>query len=273
MRLPVVPPISTKDGLSNKNARLTNCLKEIKKGGEKAVVRPGLSLSDTYQGLGSGLIVFDGRLLVVADDTIYGDSEWPLDSPTWAVGTTYDFGDSVWYLGDLYFSMEDGNVGNVPGTSSTWSTSLDETDFDPNTVYGIGDTITINGVTYYSYAENNQNNYPSSGRNSYLWGASPPGSTRVYGRGAGYDTSMRTTPSCASIEAALNYWFGMLTYTSCPGNAYHVWIINQYTIPSLPGVGGSTVSQFNTGFNASPYDCSNQVITGYIDSCTIYRTA
>lgn len=83
---------------------------------------------------------------------------------------------------------------------------------------------------------NNQNNYPSSGRNSYLWGASSARKYEVYGNGAGYDASMRTTPSCASIEAALNYWFGMLTYTSCPGNAYHVWIINQYTIPPCQGL-------------------------------------
>jgi len=65
MRLPVTPQISTKDGVSNKNARLTNCLKESKKGGDKTVVRPGLVLDAQASGVGNGLVAFNGELVSV----------------------------------------------------------------------------------------------------------------------------------------------------------------------------------------------------------------
>ena len=70
MRLPVTPQISTKDGLSNKNARLTNCLKESKKSGEKAVVRPGLVLDAAASGVGNGLVVFNNELVSVYGATL-----------------------------------------------------------------------------------------------------------------------------------------------------------------------------------------------------------
>lgn len=70
MRLPVVPQISTKDGLSNKNARLTNCLKEVSKTSEKAVVRPGMSLDAQASGVGHGLVVFNNELVSVYGTTL-----------------------------------------------------------------------------------------------------------------------------------------------------------------------------------------------------------
>lgn len=70
MRLPITPQISTKDGLSNKNARLTNCLKEVKKSGEKAVVRPGLVLDAQASGVGNGLVVFNNELVSVYGATL-----------------------------------------------------------------------------------------------------------------------------------------------------------------------------------------------------------
>ena len=56
MRLPLTVPLDTRDGVSAKNARLTNCLKEVKKAGEKAVVRPGLVLDAQAAGIGNGLV-------------------------------------------------------------------------------------------------------------------------------------------------------------------------------------------------------------------------
>ena len=70
MRLPVTPQLSTKDGVSAKNARLTNCLKEVKKSGEKAVVRPGLSLDAQASGVGNGLVVFNNELVSVYGATL-----------------------------------------------------------------------------------------------------------------------------------------------------------------------------------------------------------
>ncbi len=70
MRLPITPQISTKDGVSAKNARLTNCLKESKKGGDKAVVRPGLVLNAEASGVGNGLVAFNGELVSVYGATL-----------------------------------------------------------------------------------------------------------------------------------------------------------------------------------------------------------
>lgn len=70
MRLPVTVPLSTKDGTSNKNARLTNCLKETTKRGDKAVVRPGLVLDVQASGVGNGLVAFNGELVSVYGSTV-----------------------------------------------------------------------------------------------------------------------------------------------------------------------------------------------------------
>lgn len=70
MRLPIVPPLSTKDGSANKNARLTNCLKESKKTGDKAVIRPGLVLDAVASGVGNGLVSFNGELVSVYGATL-----------------------------------------------------------------------------------------------------------------------------------------------------------------------------------------------------------
>lgn len=269
-----MPQISTKDGTTNKNARLFNMLKEVSKTGEKAVIRPGLEVSDTYPGLGSGLIVFDGRLLVVADDTIYGDSEWPLDSPTWAVGTTYAFGDSVWYLGDLYFSMSDGNVGNVPGTSSTWSSSLEETDFNPDTVYGIGDTITINGVTYYSYAPNNQNRYPGTGNNSVFWGTTAPTSSRFQASITTIGLTGAGNPGaeCASRDAAAFSAYSTATaMISCATKSMgtSVW----YNFVGVELRAGTYYVRATQYTDPVPDDCSGTPLNGgTIDIGTVAQT-
>lgn len=66
MRLPVIGNISTKDGATNKNARLTNMLAEQKKNGTTlATVRPGLNQFGTTTGNGNGLVCFNGSLISV----------------------------------------------------------------------------------------------------------------------------------------------------------------------------------------------------------------
>ena len=67
MRLPIVPQLSTKDGAANKNARMTNALREK----NRAVVRPGLSLVLDYAGVGNGLVPWNDRLIGLFDDTVY----------------------------------------------------------------------------------------------------------------------------------------------------------------------------------------------------------
>lgn len=70
MRLPLVPALSTKDGVSNKNARLTNTLKETTATSEFAVVRPGLALNAEATGVGKGLVVFNNELVSVYGTTL-----------------------------------------------------------------------------------------------------------------------------------------------------------------------------------------------------------
>lgn len=85
MRLPLVPSLSTKNGVSNKNARMTNVLKESKKTGDMAVVRPGLTLNATASGVGNGLVVFNDELISVFGTTLGigagtdGTDAWVLD--------------------------------------------------------------------------------------------------------------------------------------------------------------------------------------------------
>lgn len=70
MRLPVAPKLSTKDGVQNKNARLTNCLKEVRSTGEMAAVRPGLSLDAQASGIGNGIVSFNNELVSVYGATL-----------------------------------------------------------------------------------------------------------------------------------------------------------------------------------------------------------
>jgi hypothetical protein len=165
MRLPVTPQLSTKDGVSNKNARLTNTLKTTSATGEIAEVRPGLVTQDTYTGLGTGLIAFDGRLLAVYDDLIYSDEEfsWDLDAPEWDALAAYDINDQVWYDGVFWFSANALNLGNLPGPASTWWVRwIVLYTWKEDEEYDIGDSVRYGGTTYYSWRDGNVGNTPQS---------------------------------------------------------------------------------------------------------------
>lgn len=70
MRLPLISQLSTKDGISNKNARLTNVLKETAAQGTFAVVRPGLDRLASTSGNGNGLVNFNESLISVYGATV-----------------------------------------------------------------------------------------------------------------------------------------------------------------------------------------------------------
>lgn len=108
MRLPVTPQISTKDGVSNKNARLTNCLKESKQSGDKAVIRPGLVLDAQASGVGNGLVVFNDELVSVYGTTlgvsvIEGSDGWTLETNVVnsSGGGLICYGNSKFYIVDF----------------------------------------------------------------------------------------------------------------------------------------------------------------------------
>lgn len=264
MRIPIVPPLSTKDGTANKNARLTNCLKESKKTGDKAVIRPGLVASDSFTGIGSGLIPFDGRLLVIYGDTVTDpdstDLPWPLDSPQWDSGTTYGIGETIFYEGILYFSEQSGNQGNTPTGSGYWSKSHNGETYEPGVTYGIGDPVTHNGTPYYSYAPSNTGNTPGD---SPLWGTTAPGASRWVGDVFG---ATGAGDACASAEAAGYSAWLQYPYRSCAtqDGATHSWKTYEYVIGGF--------FYWHQWLDNPPYTCSSTTDAGITTAGTITQT-
>lgn len=71
MRLQLTPEIDSRNGTVNKDARLTNTLKEESEaGGTLACIRPGLAATTTLSGNGNGLTVFDNVLISVFGTTL-----------------------------------------------------------------------------------------------------------------------------------------------------------------------------------------------------------
>ena len=84
MRLPLVSELDSRDGESNKDARLTNVLKETDEGGDLACVRPGLEAAAIVAGDGGGLVCFNGDLISIFEDNIYQYSGGLGSQPTLA---------------------------------------------------------------------------------------------------------------------------------------------------------------------------------------------
>lgn len=70
MRLPVAGTISTKDGTSNKNARMTNMLINQKKDVAKACVRPALASKVTGYGAGNGIVCFNDEIVTLSGEEL-----------------------------------------------------------------------------------------------------------------------------------------------------------------------------------------------------------
>ncbi len=92
MRVPIVPDADSRDGVSDKDARLTNALMEPDADTMMAVVRPGLSLGATASGAGNGLVVFNDELISVYDATV-GAGNPPVSVGT-VSGSSFDFAQS-----------------------------------------------------------------------------------------------------------------------------------------------------------------------------------
>ena len=79
MRLPLVPKLSTKDGSSDSNGRMTNMLVNTTSiGVNHAEVRPALALQESTESpaQGNGIVDFNGTLL-----SIYGTNLIIIDPP------------------------------------------------------------------------------------------------------------------------------------------------------------------------------------------------
>jgi hypothetical protein len=218
MRLPVIPGLSTKDGTANKNARLTNMLREKNKG----VVRPGLSSVLDYAGVGAGLVPFNGRLIMLFGDTVYDAVEFGgigggagVDLTTvagtkvhlgylpWNSAYIYPNGTWVTYGGANWVSVAGGNLNHAPAQNSWWSSTWFTGTWDDTTTYNIGDSVIVNGVTYYSAAPNNVGNNPVVGIFSPgSWMLTAPGATRYYVFAAGMPDYASTGAAVAAYAAA-----------------------------------------------------------------------
>ncbi len=154
MRLPVVPQISTKDGTSNRNARLTNCLKEVKKAGEKAVIRPGLVLDAQASGVGNGLVVFNNELVSVYGATLGAGLVVTEASVTKQDTTGKPFGNSIVSFGSGYVCVMQ-NTGGASGEyiyyTEDFVTFTEVWDNDVQlTVYLFGLPVVAGGTCYVS---------------------------------------------------------------------------------------------------------------------------
>lgn len=156
MRLPVIGNISTKDGATNKNARLTNMLAEQKKNGTTlATVRPGLSEYATVAGNGNGLVCFNGSLVSVFGANI-GVPSGDVIEPTETLSTItgyYVF--SGVELSNGLFVLCDGMASGTGETGNIFTT----TDFSSYTKkladyqYYLGRMITNGTIAVCSYAD------------------------------------------------------------------------------------------------------------------------
>lgn len=89
MRLPVVESLSSRDGVVNKDARMTNALAEDDEGVTLAVMRPGLATIATASGAGGGAVNFNDVLISVYGTTL-GSGSTPSTIGTVVAGS-YDF--------------------------------------------------------------------------------------------------------------------------------------------------------------------------------------
>lgn len=74
MRLPLIPNVESRDGTSNKDARMTNSLKESENGVDYASVRPALTLVADTTGDGNGMFYLDTLITVFGTTAKYSES-------------------------------------------------------------------------------------------------------------------------------------------------------------------------------------------------------
>jgi hypothetical protein len=74
MRLPLIPSVESRDGTSNKDARMTNALKESENGVDYAAVRPALTQVADTTGNGNGMFFLDTLITIFGTSARYSES-------------------------------------------------------------------------------------------------------------------------------------------------------------------------------------------------------
>ena len=185
MRVPLPPTLLTRISDMARDRRNINGVYEkgdvIKRPG---VVTTNYNFTSPIQG-GIGL---NGGLVLIYGDTIE-------TVPTfWSALRTYNLGDLVWYLGELW-EAQSTNQGNVPFDGSAywvWSFIGGSCEYSSQVSYSIGDGVCFEDPTTQQltrYTARSNSSYmlspSSSGWQKYLWGrGAPSGPTRYWYTGA-----------------------------------------------------------------------------------------
>ena len=74
MRLPLIPNVESRDGTSNKDARMTNALKESDNGVDYAGVRPAITQVADTTGNGNGMFFLDTLITIFGTAALYSES-------------------------------------------------------------------------------------------------------------------------------------------------------------------------------------------------------
>jgi len=120
MRLPISSPLVSRDGAANKDARLTNMLKED----EKAIIRPGLVLNASASGVGNGIVAFNNELVSVYGSTLGVKRSVMTVSPI-SFGTPFPGNATIFgysYANSVYVAV---GIDNVTGVDSLIYSSTD----------------------------------------------------------------------------------------------------------------------------------------------------
>lgn len=123
MRLPLIAPLESRDGVSNRDARFTNMLAETNDAGVMiAVKRPGLVNVASPTGTAQGLCEFDGELISIYNATLGKSTATVTEtlSPTLGGATTLYPSSGNARKGDLFLSVG-GYTGGVFGDTVRYS--------------------------------------------------------------------------------------------------------------------------------------------------------
>lgn len=214
-------------------------------------------------------------------------------------GTTYSIGDSVIYGQEIYYSIVDSNVGNIPiASGGYWAITYSAT-----TSYADGDAVYYGGEVFYSQQNGNIGNIPFDGSSywgytwsSYdeattyeigetvvyesvtyyslagsnignnpsstpMWSTSAPGVSRFYGDCAGYYGS-----SCSTREAAGYSAWRAHPHTSCAtkNGASYTWITYDSISTSYSGAPWfySYALVVHQWVDNPPWNCTGGTIDG-----------